>query len=40
MTTYIIYFIVFFILTFVLIIAVKAISRGIEAKKRIKKKKF
>ena len=39
MTTYIIYFIVFFILTFVLVIAVKAISRGIEAKERNKEEK-
>ena len=36
MITYFIYFIVFLILSFVIIIAVKAITRGIEAKDNIK----
>ena len=40
MTTYIVYFIIFLILTFVLVIAVKAISRGIEAKERNKEEKI
>ena len=40
MTTYIVYFIIFLILTFVLVIAVKAISRGIEAKKKNKEEKI
>jgi len=38
MLTYFIYFIVFLILTFVLTIAVKAITRGIEAKENNKLK--
>ena len=36
MITYFIYFIVFLILSFVIIIAVKAITRGIEAKENMK----
>ncbi len=37
MFIYFIYLIIFLILTFVLVIAVKAITRGIEAKQNIKK---
>ena len=36
MIAYIVYLVVFFILTYVLVIAVKAISRGIEAKQNNK----
>ena len=39
MLTYIIYFAVFIILVFVLSIAVKAITRGVEAKQMIKEEK-
>ena len=39
MFIYFIYLIIFLILTFVLVIAVKAITRGIEAKQNIKEKK-
>ena len=39
MLTYIIYFAVFIILVFVLSIAVKAITRGVEAKQIIKEEK-
>ena len=39
MLTYIIYFSVFLILAFVLSIAVKAITRGVEAKQIIKEEK-
>ena len=40
MIIYFIYIIIFLILTFVLVIAVKAITRGIEAKQNIKEEKL
>ncbi len=40
MLIYIIYFIIFLILSFVLVIAVKAITRGIEAKEKNKEEEF
>ena len=40
MLIYFIYFIIFAILTFVLVIAVKAITRGIEAKEKNKEEEI